>query len=108
MHVRKGILSLNLLSSKTSNMKYRLFIILFSSLLLFSCGKKESAQSIAQKWCDLNAKVHNAKDETEKEAAKMEREKYEDKMEAKYKDDKNFMKEIERETEKCEAASEGK
>ena len=78
------------------------------ALLLASCGgKKETAASIAQKWCDLNGKAHKAEGAA-KEAAEAALNKYENEMEEKYKDNKAFMKEIENEAEKCEDASEGK
>ena len=78
------------------------------ALLLTACGgKKETAASIAQKWCDLNGKAHKAEGAA-KEAAEAAVEKYEKEMEEKYKDNKAFMKEIENEAEKCEDASEGR
>lgn len=78
-------------------------------LAMISCGgKKESAASVAQKWCDLNAKAYKAADGPEKEAAEAAREKFEQEMEAKYKDNKEFMAEVEKEAEKCEDASEGR
>ena len=78
------------------------------ALLLASCGgKKETAASIAQKWCDLNGKAHKAEGAA-KEAAEAALNKYENEMEEKYKDNKAFMKEIENEAEKCEDASEGR
>jgi hypothetical protein len=84
------------------------FAFLVFSIFIISCSsKKESASSIAQKWCDLNGKVYKAEGEA-KDKAKKELNEYENKMEAKYKNDEAFMKEIERETEKCEAASEGR
>jgi hypothetical protein len=73
-----------------------------------SCGGKETAASIAKKWCDLNGKVHKAAEGPEKDAAKMAIDKWENEMEAKYKDNDAFMKEVEKEAEKCEAASEGR
>jgi hypothetical protein len=82
--------------------------ILFCMAVL-SCGsKKESAAVIAQKWCALNAKVHNATDDAAKDAAKMLRQKFEKEMENKYKSNEAFMKEIGKEVEKCEGASEGR
>jgi ABC-type glycerol-3-phosphate transport system substrate-binding protein len=78
-------------------------------LLLAACGGgKKSASSLAQKWCDLNGKVTKAADGAEKEAAKAALNKWENEMEAKYKGDEAFMKEVEKETEKCEGASEGR
>ena len=55
------------------------------ALLLASCGgKKETAASIAQKWCDLNGKAHKAEGAA-KEAAEAALNKYENEMEEKYK-----------------------
>jgi len=71
-------------------------------------GKKETAVSIAQEWCDLNGKVAMAADEDAKNAAKKARSAFEQKMQEKYKDDKAFMDEIGKEVEKCEDASEGR
>lgn len=76
--------------------------------LLLSCGsKKETAASVAQKWCELNAKAYKAEGAA-KEAAEAAREKFENEMEEKYKDNKAFMEEVEKEVEKCEDASEGR
>ena len=78
------------------------------SLLLSACGdKKESAASIAQQWCDLNARVYKA-DDASKSSAEAARRKFEDDMNAKYKDDKAFLDEIGKEVEKCEDASEAR
>ena len=92
-------------------MKKNLFItgaFLFC-LAVISCGsKKDSAASIAQKWCDLNGKAFRAADGAEKDAAKAAVDKFENDMEAKYKNDEAFMKEVEKEVNKCESASEGK
>ena len=75
---------------------------------LLSCGgKKETAASIAQHWCELNAKEHKA-DGDAKEAAKAARKKFEEEMQAKYQKDEAFMKEVGKEVEKCEEASEGR
>lgn len=84
-------------------------IALFFCMALISCGgKKETASSIAQQWCDLNAKVYKAAEGAEKEAATAARKEFEKKMEEKYKDKKEFMDEIQKEVEKCEDASEGR
>lgn len=69
-------------------------------------GKKETAASVAQQWCDLNAKVYKAAEGPEKEAATAARKEFEKKMEEKYKDKKEFMDEVGKEVEKCEDASE--
>ncbi len=90
--------------------KLSISVVIFLCIAVLSCGsKKETAASIAQKWCELNAKVHNAPDGGPEYAkAKMAREKFEKEMEGKYKDNKVFMDEVGKEVEKCEAASEGR
>ena len=91
------------------------FPVLFAMLLVIAACKgkgkadaKETPASIAQAWCDLNGKYTRAPEGAEKDAAKEARKKFEEDMEAKYKKDDAFMKEIEKEVEKCEDASEGK
>ena len=79
----------------------------FLCFAVISCGGKESAASIAKDWCELNGKVSRSEGAA-KDAAKDSREKFEEKMEKKYGNDKAFMDEIEKEIEKCEAASEGR
>ena len=91
--------------------KRNLFLaVIILSLAMIACGgKKQTAASIAQEWCDLNAKVAKAPDGgPEYEKAKEARKKFEDEMEAKYEKDEAFMAEIGKEVEKCEDASEGK
>ena len=92
------------------NKHINLTLCFFMALALLSCGGKPSASSLAQKWCDLNGKAHRATTTggAELDKAKAEVKEFENEMEAKYKNDPAFMKEIERETEKCEAASEGR
>ena len=88
--------------------KLSISVAILLCVAVLSCGsKKETAASIAQKWCDLNAKVHKA-DGDAKEAAEMTRKKFEKEMKAKYESDEAFMKEIGKEVEKCEDASEGR
>lgn len=83
--------------------------LLLAGISIASCGGgKQSAKDIAAKWCDLNGKVFKAAEGAEKDAAKAARENFENEIEAKYKGDEAFMKEVEQEVEKCEAASEGK
>ena len=92
-------------------MKKKLFAAVFilAALIFSSCGgKKETAASIAKKWCDLNGKAYKAADGPEKEAAEAARDKFEKEMEEKYKDNKAFLEEVGKEAEKCEGASEGK
>ncbi len=78
------------------------------ALLMASCGGKTTAASIAQKWCDLNGKAYRAAEGPEKEAAEKALHAYENEVEGKYEKDEAFMKEIEREVEKCEDVSEGR
>ena len=80
------------------------------TLFLFaSCGAgTDSPEGAAKKWCELNGKVHNAASDEEKDKARDEREKFEDEIESKHKDDKEWMKKLEEEVEKCEDASEGR
>ncbi len=87
------------------NLLTQLIIVLCFTLGACGGGKK-SAASVAQKWCELNGKAHKAAEGAEKEAAKAALDKWENEMEAKYKGDEAFMKEVEKEAEKCEAASE--
>jgi hypothetical protein len=82
--------------------------VIILCLSLASCGGgQKSAASVAQEWCDLNAKAYKAEGPA-KEAAEMAREKFEKEMEAKYKDKKEFMDEVGKEVEKCEGKSEGR
>ena len=89
--------------------KFITFSVIAACLSLASCsgGGKESAASIASKWCELNGKAHKAED-ADKDAAKAAVDKYENEMEAKYKGDDAFMEQIKKEVEKCEDASEGR
>jgi esterase/lipase len=83
-------------------------IILVTTVVLISCSsKKETASSIAQKWCELNGKMYKAEGDA-KEAAKAALKTYESELQKKYEKDEAFMKEIGKEVEKCEDASEGK
>ena len=85
------------------------FSVFLMSLTFIACGGgKESASSIAKKWCELNGKAFKAPEGEAKELAKAAVKKFEKEIEAKYKEDKAFMKEVGNEVEKCEGASEGK
>jgi len=84
-----------------------LSVILFS-LSFTACGGKESAKSVAKEWCDLNGKVAKAADGPDRETARANLMKWSAKMEAKYKGDEAFKEKLEKEVEKCEAASEGR
>lgn len=69
-------------------------------------GGKETAASIAKRWCDLNAIANKAAYGPEQEKAEKALRDFEDEMEKKYMKDEAFMKEVEKEVEKCEGASE--
>jgi peptidoglycan hydrolase CwlO-like protein len=92
---------------KKMNRKLLVSFVIAFVMALTSCGSKQTAASIAQKWCDLNGKAHKAEGAA-KDAAKAAVDKFEKEMEEKYKDKKEFMEEIGKEVEKCEAASEGR
>lgn len=79
-------------------------------ILLAACGGgKQTPESIAKEWCELNAKIHQAPDGgPEYEKAKDARKAFEKKIESKYGKDESFMKKVEQEVEKCEDASEGR
>ena len=66
------------MKKKLSILCIAIFCIAFSS-----CGGKQSASSVAQKWCELNGKVFKAADDAEKKGAKAALDKYENDMEAK-------------------------
>ena len=89
------------------NMLTQLVLVLCFTVAACGGGKK-SAASVAQKWCELNGKFAKAANETDKVAAKAALDKWENEMEAKYKGDEAFLKEVGKEAEKCEAASEGR
>ena len=82
--------------------------IIFCVAIVSCSSKKESAASVAQKWCDLNGKEYKAAEGAEKDAAKQKRKDYEKNMKEKYKADEAFMQEVGKEIEKCEDASEGR
>ncbi len=83
-------------------------LALLVAVVFISCGNANTPEALAKKWCELNAKVHNATSDEEKDKARDEREKFEDELEAKYKNDEAFMRQLEQEVEKCEDASEGR
>jgi hypothetical protein len=81
--------------------------VIILCVVFTSCGGKDSAASLGKKWCDLNGKAYKAEGPA-KEAAQKALDDFENELQTKYKDDKAFMAEIEKESEKCEAASEGR
>lgn len=84
-------------------------IVLIITALLFSCSdKKETPESIAAKWCELNGQVSKATGEAEKTKAVSARKEFEKSMESKYEKDTAMMQAIFRAAEACEAASEGR
>jgi hypothetical protein len=78
-------------------------IAIITAMLATSCGGgKDSPESIAQKWCDLDKAVNEATSEEEEEAAREKREAYEEEMTKKYGEDEAFMEKIGKATEACE------
>lgn len=75
-----------------------------SAILLFTAcgGKKETAESVSKKWCELNAKVKAAAGDAEKEAAKAARKAFEREMEEKHKADEAFMDKVKEITSACD------
>lgn len=71
-------------------------------LFLTGCSNKESAESIGKKWCELNARVHTAKTDTEREKAEEAREKFEDEMEKKYEKDEDFLEKAKKASIECD------
>jgi hypothetical protein len=71
--------------------------------LLGSCGdSKETPESVAERWCELDKAVNQATSEAEEESARKAREAYEDEMEEKYGEDEAFMDKVEAAAEACE------
>ena len=86
-----------------------ILLLLSFCLFLFSCSsKKETPESIALQWCDLNSKVHAAPEGPAKESAKAERTKFENEMKEKFKDNQDMLDNIGKAIEGCEDASEGR
>lgn len=89
-------------------MKKRILsLTVVSALFLASCGaEKETPETVAKKWCELNQKVKNASDEEAREKAREEREKYEEEIENKYPQDdeknKEFWDKVMDETKGCD------
>ena len=72
-------------------------------------GGKQTPESIAKKWCELNAKLHQADDGGPGyQKAKTALNDYENKIDDKYGKDAAFMDKVDEEIEKCEDASEGR
>jgi len=75
--------------------------------LLLSCSNsKDTPESIAQKWCDLNSKVFNAPNDEARQKAEKDLKDYEKKIDQKYEGDEEMRKKVMAEVEKCEGASE--
>ncbi|MBL7758527.1 MAG: hypothetical protein JNL59_14065 [Chitinophagaceae bacterium] len=84
-------------------------VVLAITVMLFSCSdKKETPESIAAKWCELNAQVTKATADTEKTKAISARKEFETSMETKYRKDTAMMEAIFRAVEACEGTSERK
>jgi hypothetical protein len=103
----------NLGYHKPINMSKKLIIPLVAAgcFILLACGSggKQTPESIAKEWCELNAMVHKADDGGSDYAkAKEALDKYEKDIETKYGKDPAFMDKVEKEVEKCEDESEGR
>jgi hypothetical protein len=91
-------------------MKHRSLSLLIALCIgVTACNNsKETPESIARKWCELNSNVAKAATPQDKEIAKTKRTEYERSIEEKYKGDEEMKKKVEAEVNKCEAASEGR
>ncbi|MGN6292535.1 MAG: hypothetical protein ACTHMV_07295 [Chitinophagaceae bacterium] len=91
--------------------KYCQYITLLAVavIILMGCGaKKETAETIAAKWCSLNADVTKAAEGEAQQKARQARSDFENAMETKYKEDTAMMRAIFKAVEACEGASEGR
>lgn len=82
--------------------KLTLLLTCVSFVVLSSCGGKASVDTVAKKWCELNAKFRSATNDTDKQAAKEARNKYENEIESKYKSDEKFMSKLKELTQACD------
>lgn len=84
------------------------FVAVLATAILISCSNSnsDSPTAIANKWCSLNAKVHQADTDEEKQKAEKTLDDFENEMDKKY--DEAFIKKAKDEIEKCEEASEGR
>lgn len=67
-----------------------------------SCGGKQSAETIAKKWCSLTAQLKSAASDAEKDKAREARKAYEREIEGKYKSDEAFMSKLKDLTRGCD------
>lgn len=97
---------------KISNMnKYCQYILLSAVVVIILIGcrdKKETVESIAAKWCALNADVTKAAEGEPQQKARQARSDFEKAMETKYKQDTAMMHAIFKAIGACEGASEGR
>lgn len=78
------------------------------SILIGCAGKKETPETIAAKWCALNADVTKAAEGETQQKARQARSDFENAMETKYKEDTVMMRAIFKAVEACEGESEGR
>ncbi|HEV7780193.1 MAG TPA: hypothetical protein VGO58_02955 [Chitinophagaceae bacterium] len=85
-------------------------LVACACLSFIACGGgKQTPQSIAKKWCNLNARLHQAPaGGPEYGRAKAALNEYENEIDRKYGKDATFMDKVDEEIEKCEDASEGR
>lgn len=79
-------------------------MLLVIAVLLVSCGKKETPESIAAKWCELNLKEQTATTDQEKESALAEKQAYEKEVDDKYFTETEFYTSVLNQMKDCEAA----
>lgn len=81
------------------------YIIPFAFVLAACSAKKDTPDQVAEKWCKLHKAVIEATNEKEHEKAEAEKKEYEREIENRYKDDEQFLNEVDAKTEACEDES---
>lgn len=84
--------------------KHAMALLVIAGLLV-SCGKKETPETIAAKWCELNLKEHTASGQ-EKESALAAKQAFEKEVDDKYFTETEFYTSILNQMKDCEAALE--
>jgi hypothetical protein len=78
-------------------------LLIMVGLLLVSCGKKETPESIAAQWCELNLKEYTATTDQEKESALAAKQAFEKEVDDKYFTETEFYTSILNQMKDCEA-----
>jgi len=80
-----------------------LSVAVIATMGLASCGDAAlTAETAAEKWCELNSAVKSAEDDAAKKTAKEVREAFEDEVEKLFDEDKEAMKTIKKLTRECD------